>query len=357
WLLTDTDAVKFGFRSEEFKKGVPNAYSVLRVKFDDWAAKEARTAGAMLLTATRVDEVIFEGSQVVGVKTDRPDGDIYAPVVILAEGANPFIARKAGLAREYKTHELALTVKEIISLDVRIIEERFNLNSGDGCTIELLGAATKGLLGYAFIYTNKDSLSIGLGALVSDFIEQKIRPYDLLEDFKMHPAVKPLLAGGKVMEYMSHLIPEAGYRALPKLYADGVMVVGDAAMLTNAVHREGSNFAFQSGWMAGQTAVEAHQKKDFTAKTLGAYRTKLDNSFIMKDLKKYSRLTPYVLSKRKEFLEMYPKLLMDTGKEMLSVDNIAKKEKERRILQMIRRRRSIPAIVSDMYKLWRAMEG
>lgn len=357
WLLTATDAVKFGFRSEEFKSGVPNAYSVLRVKFDEWAAKEAKAAGALVLSATRVDDVIRDGAQIVGVKTDRPDGDVYAPIVILAEGANPFIARKAGLAREYQPHELALTVKEIISLETRTIEERFNLNSGDGCTIEILGAATGGLLGYAFIYTNKDSLSIGLGALVSDFIENKVRPYEMLEDFKAHPAIKPLIAGGKVMEYMSHLIPEAGYRALPKLYSDGVMIAGDAAMLTNAVHREGSNFAIQSGWMAGQTAVEAHQKHDFSAQTVSAYRTRLEKSFIMKDLRKYQGLTPYVMKKRKEFLDLYPSLLTAAAKEFFSVDNVSKKDKEHKIWEMVRRRRSLPAIFSDLYGFWRAMGG
>lgn len=357
WLLNGNDAVKFGFRSEEFKSGVPNAYSVLRVKFDEWAAKEAKTAGAMVLPATRVDDVIRDGTQIIGVKTDRPDGDIYAPIVILAEGANPFIARRAGLAREYKPHELALTVKEIISLDVRTIEERFNLNSGDGCTFEVFGASTGGLLGYAFIYTNKDSLSIGLGALVSDFIENKIRPYDMLEDFKAHPAIKPLLAGGKVMEYMSHLIPEAGYGALPTLFSDGVMIAGDAGMLTNAVHREGSNFAIQSGWMAGQTAVVAHQKHDFSAQTLSAYRAKLEKSFIMKDLRKYQGLTPYVMKKRKEFLELYPGMLTEAAKEMFSVDNVSKKEKEHKIMKMIRGKRTLPAIVSDLYGFWRAMEG
>ncbi len=357
WFLTKDSALKFGFRSQEFNRGVPNAFTVLRVKLDEWAAKEAKNAGALLLPSTRVDDLLREDGQIVGVRTDRPEGDIRASVVVLAEGANPFLAIKAGLVEPLKSDRLALAVKEIISLPKDKIEERFHLNPGDGATLELFGDAVGGLLGYAFIYTNKDSLSVGLGAILSDFLKNRVKPYELLENFKVHPVVKPLLEGGKPMEYMAHLIPEAGLRANPRFYADGVMVAGDAAMMVNAVHREGSNFAFASGRMAGETAVEAFKRGDFSARTLSAYERRLKESFILKDLKKYRNLTPLVERKKMDFLKTYPEWLVFAIQQMLSVDGVSKGEKEKRIKEALFKKKSLLHVASDVYQLWKAFHG
>ena len=102
------------------------------------------------------------------------------------------------------------------------------------------------MTGMGFIYTNKECLSVGIGCLVSDFAKAGETPYGLLEKFKAHPSVKPLLEGSEVKEYSAHLIPEGGFKAVPQLCGDGWVVVGDAAQLNNAVHREGSNLAMTS---------------------------------------------------------------------------------------------------------------
>lgn len=51
----------------------------------------------------------------------------------------------------------------------------------------------------------------------------------MLEDFKQHPAVAPLIAGGKLVEYAAHVVPEAGMNMQPELVGDGVLIAGDAA--------------------------------------------------------------------------------------------------------------------------------
>jgi len=357
WFLTRDSALKFGFRSEEFHQEVPNAFTVLRVKFDEWMAKEVRSAGALLLPSTRVDDLLREDGKVVGVRTDRPEGDIRAPLVVLAEGANPFLAVKVRLVEPLKPDRVALAVKEILSLPGEKIEDRFHLNPNEGATLELFGEAVGGLLGYAFIYTNKDSLSVGLGALLSHFLHHRVKPYELLESLKAHPVVKPLIEGAKPMEYLAHLIPEAGLRAHPKFYADGVMVAGDAAMMVNAVHREGSNFAFASGRMAGETAVEAFKKGDFSARTLSAYERRLKESFILKDLKKYQHLTPLMEKKKEDFLITYPEWLIFAIQEMLSVDGVPKGEKEKKIKEALLRKKSLLQVAGDVYQLWKAIHG
>src|SRR5207247_6909722 len=152
------------------------------------------------------------------------------------------LARRAGLqTRGSAPHEVALAVKEIITLPPEVIQERFNVGEGESVTIELYGAVTQEMGGYAFIYTNRDSLSVGVGALMSRFIRTIVTANGLLEGVTQHPLVRPLLAGGQVAEYLAHAIPEGGYRAMPRLYGDGVLVAGDAAMMVNGLHREGSN--------------------------------------------------------------------------------------------------------------------
>ena len=99
-------------------------------------------------------------------------------------------------------------------------------------------------------------------------IKAKIKPYELLDYLKTHPMVKPMIAGGESAEYLAHLIPEGGYRSVPKVAGNGVIVVGDAAQLVNAIHREGSNMAMSSGKMAAETIVQAKKRGDFSESSL-----------------------------------------------------------------------------------------
>jgi len=174
-----------------------------------------------------VEDVIIRDGKVAGVRTGRQDGDLYADVVVLCDGVHSFLVKKAGLqSREIEPHEVALAVKEIIALPPEVIQERFNVGEGQGVTVELYGDVTQGMGGYGFIYTNRESLSVGVGALLSHLMRTKITPYALLEHVKQHPLVQPLIAGGQVVEYLAHAIPEGGYKAMPRLYGDGVLVAG-----------------------------------------------------------------------------------------------------------------------------------
>src|SRR5437879_5778577 len=155
-----------------------------------------------------------------------------------------------------------------------------------GGAIECFGDSTMGMSGFMFIYTNRDTLSVGGGALLSEFNKTLRTPNDLIEHFKQHPAVKPLLRGAETVEYLAHLIPEGGYRGIPRVYGPGYLVCGDAAMLSNPVHREGSNLAMESGRLAGETVIHAKEAGDFSERRLAEYRGRLDHSWIMADMKK-----------------------------------------------------------------------
>jgi len=210
------------------------------------------------------------------------------------------------------------------------------------------------MIGTGFIYTNQDTLSVGVGAIAADYVARKIAPYDLLEQMKNHPAVRPLLQGGETREYMAHLIPEGGYKAIPKLYADGLLVVGDAAMLVNSLHREGSNLALTSGKLAAQAVLQAKEKGDFSAQSLATYQRLLEDSFVIKDLKKYKDATHFLESHRHLFT-VYPDMFSEAAYELISVDSVSKQEKQKQIMKMIRSRRPLLRLAKDLFDGWRAL--
>jgi electron transfer flavoprotein-quinone oxidoreductase len=354
WLTTAETAVMAGHKHLPHAGGPPNAFTVLRVPFDAWFAAQAEAAGVLLVPGTTVEDVLREDGRIVGVRTGREDGDLRGNVVVIADGANSFLVQKAGLSRPLEPTEMALVVKEIVALPAATIEERFTLDAGLGATIEVYGAVTRGMAGYGFVYTNRESLSVGIGALISQFMETRITPWDLLEGFKAHPMVAPLLRGGAVREYLAHAIPEGGVRAMPRLFDDGVMVVGDAAMMVNNLHREGSNLAMAAGRMAGETAIQAKRAGDWSARTLSQYRELLEASFVLQDLRKYERL-PELVEGRPELLQLYPELLSEAIHEMLTVDGVSKREKQRRILRRLLDRRPWWRLLRDAYEGWRAM--
>ncbi len=346
WMLTPDSMIQAGFKSLRYAEEPYNAFSVLRVKFDKWFADKAVGAGALLITSTVVEDVIREGGRIVGVRTGREGGEVYANVVIAADGVNSLLSKKAGLHGELAPNHVALVTKEVVNMTREKIEDRFLLNQNEGATIEIFGDSTMGMLGYGFIYTNRDSLSVGVGALLSDFIRKKVNPNDLMERFKAHPMLKKLLEGGESKEYMAHLIPEGGAAAMPPVYTDGMLVVGDAAGMSNAIYREGSNLALVSAKLAVQTVIEAHQRGDFSARTLSGYKALLDDSFVMKDLSVYSKTSKFFQNKP-EFLEQYPEMIAEAIHEMLSVDSVPKQEKQRRILKRLIQQRAPWDVVRD----------
>jgi len=353
WILDEGSSVGFNHKNESFNKKPYNCHTVFRAKFDRWLAGEAEKAGALIINSTVVVDALMKDGKVIGVKTDRPQGDIYANCVIATDGVNSLFAKSLGLRKKIKPDTVAIAVKEVIGLDEKVINDRFNLNKGEGATIEMTGSYFNGEA-MAFLYTNKKSVSLGVGMVLKDVIENKVNPNDLIEQLKRHPSVAPLIEGGQTKEFLAHLIPEGGYRAMPKLAGNGVMIAGDAAMMVDAIHREGSNLAITSGKLAAETYLEVAKQGDFSEKSLSLYEKKLQDSFVLKDLKKYKRV-PGLLQSNKHLLLQYPKLLNQAAFEMLNVDGIPKKDKGKLIWKSVKQEIGISTLVKDLFKLWRNM--
>ena len=356
WVLDDTSYVGTAYRSADFNKPPFNRYTIIRAQFDKWFSKKVQEAGALVICETTVTDLLFDGDWVVGVQTDRAGGSIFADAVILADGVNSTLARKAGFRPELAPREVALAVKEIHFLPEETIQSRFNVTGDEGVVIEMAGKITQGMVGTGFLYTNKESIAIGVGCLLSDFRNQKTSPYALLDRMKAHPAIAPLLAGGEMKEYTAHLIPEGGYHSIPRIYGDGWLTVGDAAMFVNGVHREGSNLAMTSGRLAAETLIELRgEHKPFSSRHLARYRAKLDDSFVMRDLRKYRNL-PRIVEKNPQFFTAYPELVNKAAHTLISVDGVDKKTKERAIRKHFIAARSRLGLLGDFFKLWRAFE-
>jgi len=331
WILLDDSFIKLVYRDDAFENN-PSGYTALRAKFDAWYAKKAQEAGAMLITRTQALEPIIKDGKVIGVNTDR--GELFGNIVIAADGANSLLAQKAGLHDEWKPHQLALGVKEVIEVQRTKIDEMFQVKTEEGVAATIIGGPLKGMTGGGFLYTDREALSVGIGVLLSDLVSNNIRPNKLYEKFKRHPAIYPYIKDGILKEYSAHLIPEGGYNAIPKLYTNGLMVVGDAALLVNVVGWEGTNLAAESGILAGETAIYAHKVKDFSANVLKIYETKLRNSFVLRDLRKFRRIPPF-LYKNKHFFSSYPEMLRDILRLWHTVDGEPKEIKIKRIRDVI----------------------
>ena len=351
-ITGENSAIRIGYLSDRWKEVPHNCYSIIRVNFDKWYAKKAEEAGAEVYSGVTVSKLVQKDGKVIGIETS--DGDqLLADVVIACDGVNSMLAQSIGLIDEWKPDEVALGVKEVLALPKEKIEDRFALEGNEGATFEMFGKITKGMLGYVFLYTNKESLSFGVGCKLSHFQKSKMAPYELLESAKEHPAVRRYIRDAKPMEYSAHLIPEGGYHSMPPLFTDGFLIGGDAAQMVNPSHREGSNLAMTAGKLAAETVIAAKKKGDYSKDTLSLYQKKLEKSFVLPDLDEHKDLEAKV-EENLDLLTVYPEMASKALFEYFTVDGRAKKDIQRSIFRRVRRTRSVLSIVKDFWSMRKA---
>ena len=357
WLALDDDT-QVGLDLKSAKFDVPpynNTFTALRSKWDRWFALQAEDAGAMIICETNVEDLIVDRGKVRGVRTGRDDGDVEADCVILAEGSNALLAERAGFRPKMSPTNRVNAVKEVIALPPEIIEDRFHLEGKQGAAIEYFGGAVKGTVGSAFIYTNYDSLSVGVGSIIAEYLRLRIAPYEMLDSFKAHPMVAPLLRGGETVEYATKMIPEDSYDHLSDLYEDGLLLIGDCAGLVNpSIHHEGTNLAMASGVAAAEAILAARQRNDFSKPALASYRERLEQSWVMKDLKRY-RDTVHFLLENREFVKDYPDLTVRLIRRYFTVDDTPKDDVIRDLWRVIRNEVSFFKAARQMWRARKTM--
>jgi electron transfer flavoprotein-quinone oxidoreductase len=319
-MMMDGDrALTVDYRTQNWGDAPYNGCTMLRPDFDSWFAGKAEAAGATYLNSTTVTGLIRDGNQVTGVVTDR--GELTAPVVVACDGVNSFLAKEAGLyPHGNDPAHFTLGVKEVLGFDRHTIDERFGVRGNEGVDIEIVGC-TGAVSGGGFVYTNLDTVAVGVILKLTDLQTSKRRPESFIADLKAHPSIAPLIEGGDLKEYSAHLIPEGGYDHMPEIIGDGLLVAGDAAgmCLAAGIWIEGVNFAIGSGMAAGRAAIAALRSGDTSAAGLASYRTRLESSFVLADHKKLRGAPGLVLSDRVQ--HQYPAMICDIVEGMFTVEN------------------------------------
>ena len=319
-LMSPDSNFTIDYSARELEQAGKESYTVLRGPFDQWLAEKAEDAGAEYICGIAVEDLMIENGKVCGVIAG--EDEITADVVILADGVNSLLTSKAGLSKKAPAiHQVAVGAKETIELPADVIESRFLCNPGEGASWLFAGDCSNGIIGGAFVYANEESVSVGIVATMSEVLKQDIPVYQMLENFKNRPEIKPLIAGGKLVEYSGHVVPEGGIHRMPEIIGDGVLVAGDAAMLCMNLGYtvRGMDLAVESGSIAAKAAIKALDAGDTSKAGLGVYKSMLDNSFIMRDMNMYAE-APEFLENCPGMFRGYPEMIRDIMTPFFMVD-------------------------------------
>lgn len=352
WFLTEDGAVNMGVRNTAFDREPFNRLSVLQARFMPWLAGQARRAGALLLVNHKVDRLIIERGRVTGVGLGRPYPQEYrAPVVIVAEGAGALLASQAGLVPKIEATNASLYAKAVFSLPPGAIRERFQLQPGRAALLGFIGYALHRLAGSGSLYTGRDCLGINAGAPLPELRKARVNPAMFLDSLIRHPFIHPLVAGGRLVEFGAGMIP-CGSTAVPEPVHPGALITGDAAGLGSGT--QGFDRAAYSGKFAAEAVIAAHEKGDFSAKTLGVYRELLEDSFIMRDRQAGARLAHFFI-RHGDFMDIYPKMLNEAARLFATTEPMPERERRRLIWSELRAMRSPFRMTRDLIRFLRAI--
>jgi electron transfer flavoprotein-quinone oxidoreductase len=325
------------------------AFTLFRPLFDRWYAEQAVAHGVTLLTGCRVEGLVLRDGAVRGVRVAGEGDIVEAPLVISCDGALSLLAQEAGLHAGFKAEQVALGVRALYALTEEEVDERFGLNGREGATQEFLGC-TEGVRGGGFVYTQTETLSVGLVVHLDSLKERGIPPYELMERFVASTPVASLLRGARLVEYSAHLLPEAGRCMVPRPSAAGLLVAGDAAgfCYTNGLTQEGMNLAMTSGLVAAQVAAEALSEGDFSARRLARYGKELEASFVLRDLKTWDRAIDFMHEDR--LFTVYPRVVGELMEDLYRSDGHPKQKIGRLARQAVKDELSLRQLIADLYR-------
>ncbi|HEV2389465.1 MAG TPA: FAD-dependent oxidoreductase, partial [Nitrososphaerales archaeon] len=283
---------RLGLVTVEIETG--HNYTVTRSDFDPWFAQKAVSAGAELMVETTVsalltnpdDDAREEGSDqdpaVLGVKTSR--GDFRSKLVIDSAGVTSGLVEAAGLRGTLGPRQLYHAVKHVFRIPSQEVDKRFTLREGEGRAVNCFGDFMLGVSGSAFIYTNRETLSVGIVASVDSMVRAFTERFDkvgtlrdVLEAFESHPYAAELLEDGELLEFSAHNIPRGPTAMLKKPYASGYLPTGDAlgAFIKIGPLFDGMRRAIASGIMAAEAYLLASESGSYRASNLSRYKDML----------------------------------------------------------------------------------
>ncbi|KTF04749.1 Electron transfer flavoprotein-ubiquinone oxidoreductase [Trueperella bernardiae] len=292
-FLNATSAVNIDYWDQRLAEPV-NAVSVLRAHLDPWLAQQAEEAGVSLISGVKVDRLMRGDTHFCGI--EAAGEEMTAKVVIAADGVNSFLAQGAGVRPKQPTKNLGLGIKSVIQIGEDAVRERFNLVGNEGASYAIVGDATMGVPGGGFMYTNRDSVSMGVVLMLERLTDSGLASTDIHDHLLAHPFLAPFLEGGELLEYGCHLVAEGGQAMQEGIVHDGLVLIGDAAgfTLNTGLTVRGMDLAAGSALAAAKAVHAAIEAGDYSRLALQSYVDEYEASFVGKDMHTY-RHTPEFL--------------------------------------------------------------
>lgn len=337
-LLDPESAVTFDHSSDNLRRPESDSYSVLATTLDQWLCDKAEAAGAELIFGIPVEELTKdESGAVTGIRAGE---DVFTShVVILAEGQNALLAERFLGVPRTKDNQMAVGIKEVFQLDPKTIEDRFLCPEGEGAAMLFVGDCTHGNVGGGFLYTNKESISLGLVATIKELSESDTTIYQCFDDFKKHPAVAPIIRDAKMIEHSGHMVAEGGYNSIPETAYDGCLIVGDAANLCMNLGYQvrGLDFATATGQFAAEAACAAIDAEDVSKNGLSSYKAAMDGSFVTQDMRTFKDW-PETMEHWDSMFTDYPKMLGEVFDCLFVVDGKPQQHLMKRLMPVVKKR-------------------
>jgi electron transfer flavoprotein-quinone oxidoreductase len=341
-----------GASTLEYQHADAHSWSVLRARLDPWLFAQAEQAGAQCLTGIQIEALHSENGSVRGVIVE---GDVlFARAVVIAEGANTLLAEQHRLVEKLPKEGVAVGVKEVLALPRETLENRFALEANEGAAWLFTGGICADLPAGGFLYTNDETLSLGLVFPLSSLRGAPAPLPELLEQFKQHPALRPLLRGAEVMEYGAHLVPECGLKGMPeRLAGKGYLLVGDSARfcVNTGFTIRGMDLAALSAQAAAQTLIIA-LGQDSDADMQPLYQRQLEANSLWSIMSRYQKMPGFL--RTPALYQAYPGLLAELQQDIYTVDS-APPQRVATLLWRHALRTGWPRLLKDIFRGGRSL--
>ncbi|MCA1626145.1 MAG: electron transfer flavoprotein-ubiquinone oxidoreductase [Acidobacteria bacterium] len=294
WYLTDKRTIVSPVTPPPLKNH--GKYIASLSKICEWLGEKCEEAGINIFPEFPGAEMLYdENERVIGVRTGdkgidkdgkpkanfEPGVDLLAKITVLGEGSRGSLAKqltqRLGLNTDSEPQVFSLGVKELWEVPAG--------NFAEGRVVHTLGfPSDTDTYGGGWIYGMKNNV-ISIGYVTGlDYKDPLIDPHAEYQKFKTHPQIAKILQGGKMLKYGAKTINAGGWYTMPKLYADGVLIIGDSGSFLNGQRIKGIHTAMKSGMLAAETIVAAFDHNDFTSKTLRHFEEKVNHSWIYDEL-------------------------------------------------------------------------
>jgi electron-transferring-flavoprotein dehydrogenase len=294
WYLTESRGIDAPIVPPPLKN--KGKYIVSLSKVCEWLAEKCEEAGINIFPEFPASEILYdENDRVLGVRTGdkgidkdgKPKGnfepgvDLLAKVTVLGEGSRGSLAKhlmqRLNLMHDKEPQVFSLGIKELWEVPAGNFEE--------GKVVHTLGfPSDTDTYGGGWIYGMKNNV-ISIGYVTGlDYKDPNIDPHAEFQKFKTHPKVAEVLAGGKMLKYGAKTINTSGFWTMPRLYSDGVLIIGDSASFLNGQRIKGIHTAMKSGMLAAETIIGAFEREDFSSATLKHFEEKVNMSWIYDEL-------------------------------------------------------------------------